>query len=438
MNTERRQYTRQKLQSPELLEMGAENGGLVVDVGEHGLGFQLVSPIEIGRTVNLAFSLGSNELIRAQARIAWVSAEGKTGGMEFTGVPEFTRKHMQLWLESFSPQPHAAPREEPVPLRPGPFPGAVMRSELGLSLRAAAAAPASAQPLASAPPPDPKPAPAPAIPSAPTVVPALEKAPNPFARPPGSMFSRSPYAAEPSATDASGHKKLAAYTLVGLFLIACLAAAELFPAAPRRVMADIEGIPRAIIGSAKARATPPPENPTPAANAESLGSSKAPAPRPASASVDPFSVAPARPLKKSPSVSALSRAYVRGMPGSTPARSRASERGMPEAAEKKPSATSAKPVPADVQGLGRNEFLRGENYLSGKGTPRDPVQAARWFWAALGDGYTPATIPLADMYLRGEGVSRSCLQARVLLTAAARKKNVDAIRRLAQLPGNCD
>src|SRR5690348_1246841 len=280
MDTERRQHTRQKLQSPELLDMGAENGGLVVDIGEHGLGFQLVSPIETGRTVNLAFSLGSNQLIRAQARIAWVSGEGKIGGMEFTGVPEFTRRHMEMWLEQFSPESHAspaaapAPREEPPVLRPGPSPGAMMRGELGMSLRAAAAAtpatqtaPARAAAMAAS---------SIAPPVAP-VAPPLDEVANPFARATGGVFSRSPYAAEPSATDARGHKKLAAFTLLGLFIIACYTAAEVFPSAPRRVMAGIEAIPKAIFGGAKTRVAQPPENPSPTANAEASATSKAPA-----------------------------------------------------------------------------------------------------------------------------------------------------------------
>src|SRR5690348_3902053 len=296
MDTERRQHTRQKLQSPELLDMGAENGGLVVDIGEHGLGFQLVSPIETGRTVNLAFSLGSNQLIRAQARIAWVSGEGKIGGMEFTGVPEFTRRHMEMWLEQFSPESHAspaaapAPREEPPVLRPGPFPGAMMRSELGMSLRAAAAAaPATTAPVASAaaaaaatPATQTAPARAEAM-AASSIAPVAQTAPpldevaNPFARATGGVFSRSPYAAEPSATDARGHKKLAAFTLLGLFIIACYTAAEVFPSAPRRVMAGIEAIPKAIFGGAKTRVAQPPENPSPTANAEASATSKAPA-----------------------------------------------------------------------------------------------------------------------------------------------------------------
>lgn len=462
MDTERRQHTRQKLQSPELLDMGAENGGLVVDIGEQGLGFQLVTPIETGRTVNLAFSLGSNQLIRAQARIAWVSGEGKIGGMEFTGVPEFTRRHMEMWLEQFSPESHGspaaapAPREEPPVLRPGPFPGAIMRGELGMSLRAAAATHAPATTVASA---TAAAAAAPATQTAPARVaamaassiappvaqtaPPLDEVANPFARATGGVFSRSPYAAEPSATDARGHKRLAAFTLLGLFIIACYTAAEVFPSAPRRAMAGIEALPKVIFGGAKARVAQPPENPAPAVSAGASAASKAPAEKasaPASplAKVDPFSVAAARPVKKTTASSEISRIYARGVPGAAGAPSRVAATGAGTPAAQKPAKPISSVAVPVAPAAGAAEYQRGEKYLSGRGIPRDATQAVHWFWLSEGDGYTPAAVALAKLYLSGEGVSRSCLQAKVLLTAAAEEHNKDAARMLAQLPENCN
>lgn len=87
---------------------------------------------------------------------------------------------------------------------------------------------------------------------------------------------------------------------------------------------------------------------------------------------------------------------------------------------------------------GQSEYLRGEEYLNGRRTPRDPAQAAHWFWLAESNGYTPAAVALADMYLQGDGIERSCLQARVLLTTAAQKHNKEAEQKLKQLPENCE
>jgi TPR repeat protein len=49
-------------------------------------------------------------------------------------------------------------------------------------------------------------------------------------------------------------------------------------------------------------------------------------------------------------------------------------------------------------------------------------------------GDTRAELTLADRYLRGEGVTQSCAQARVLLEAAAKRGNSEAQRKLDELP----
>lgn len=54
-------------------------------------------------------------------------------------------------------------------------------------------------------------------------------------------------------------------------------------------------------------------------------------------------------------------------------------------------------------------------------------------WSALDAGDSSAEVPLAQLYLAGDGVPRSCDQARVLLTAASKNGNIEALRQLQQL-----
>jgi hypothetical protein len=54
-------------------------------------------------------------------------------------------------------------------------------------------------------------------------------------------------------------------------------------------------------------------------------------------------------------------------------------------------------------------------------------------WSALGAGDSSAEVPLAQLYLAGDGVPRSCDQARVLLNAASKNGNSEALRQLQQL-----
>jgi outer membrane biosynthesis protein TonB len=101
------------------------------------------------------------------------------------------------------------------------------------------------------------------------------------------------------------------------------------------------------------------------------------------------------------------------------------------------TASQTSPAAATSPYAGQAEYQRAESYLNGKGVEQDSAEAAEWFWRSLEAGNTSAAIPLADLYLDGNGVSRSCVQARILLDAAAQKNNPQAIQKLGQLPENC-
>jgi TPR repeat protein len=58
---------------------------------------------------------------------------------------------------------------------------------------------------------------------------------------------------------------------------------------------------------------------------------------------------------------------------------------------------------------------------------------ARALWSRAAKGDTSAEVDLAKLYLAGKGVVKSCVQARLLLGAAADKGNQDATQLLRQL-----
>jgi hypothetical protein len=83
---------------------------------------------------------------------------------------------------------------------------------------------------------------------------------------------------------------------------------------------------------------------------------------------------------------------------------------------------------------GAEDLATAENYLNGtQGGTRDSKEAALWLWKAVGKGNPAATLALSDLYLRGDGVPKSCDQARLLLDAAARKGARAAGERLRNL-----
>ncbi|MFZ0770683.1 MAG: hypothetical protein WCA49_15665 [Candidatus Sulfotelmatobacter sp.] len=84
--------------------------------------------------------------------------------------------------------------------------------------------------------------------------------------------------------------------------------------------------------------------------------------------------------------------------------------------------------------IGSAELATAEKYLNGSpGMARDSQQAATWLWKAVAKQNLAATMLLSDLYLRGDGVPKSCDQARLLLDAAARKGGAAAAERLRHL-----
>jgi len=100
---------------------------------------------------------------------------------------------------------------------------------------------------------------------------------------------------------------------------------------------------------------------------------------------------------------------------------------------------SPKPVPRDnsqrpQQDNGAEELAMAQHYLSGgSGQARNTSEAAKWLWKSMAKHNAPATLLLADLYLKGDGVSKNCDQARVLLDSAARRGLAGAGERLRNL-----
>jgi hypothetical protein len=79
---------------------------------------------------------------------------------------------------------------------------------------------------------------------------------------------------------------------------------------------------------------------------------------------------------------------------------------------------------------GQKEFEQARNILKGNHRRRDLPNAVSLLWSSVEKGYVSAEVTLADLYTRGDGVDKSCEQARVLIEAAVRKGSPEARRRL--------
>ena len=86
------------------------------------------------------------------------------------------------------------------------------------------------------------------------------------------------------------------------------------------------------------------------------------------------------------------------------------------------SPAAANPAAGFRDRMAPRNWQQREKYLNaGPGTARDSHQAAMLLWKAVAKQNLTATLLLSDLYLRGDGVSKSCDQARLLLDAAAER-----------------
>ncbi len=158
------------------------------------------------------------------------------------------------------------------------------------------------------------------------------------------------------------------------------------------------------------------------------------------------------PGRQSSSTSATDAAGSSPAPVAEPARD--STRPAKPASISKPDASlqtvahnpnpTAQPAPApaaaaDAEGLplwgnGAAELSLAKSYLNGTdGKEPNSAEAAALLWKAVAKQNAEATELLSDLYLKGDGVSKSCDQARILLDAAARKGRKAAGERLSHL-----
>ena len=78
-------------------------------------------------------------------------------------------------------------------------------------------------------------------------------------------------------------------------------------------------------------------------------------------------------------------------------------------------------------------FVPGAAEMAKAKRASDAAAQAAWLWKATAKGNPDAPVMLADMYIRGDGVPRSCDQAVVLLKTAAVNEDVRACNRLASM-----
>jgi TonB family protein len=114
------------------MELGEENGGIVLNIGPGGAGVQLAMPLQGDELPPLRLQLPqSTNRIKLGGRVVWVSESRKEAGIQFVQMPDEARRHIERWIsaehsraelrhgvdavaENPKPVPAVAPAHEPL------------------------------------------------------------------------------------------------------------------------------------------------------------------------------------------------------------------------------------------------------------------------------------------------------------------------------------
>jgi TPR repeat protein len=98
MISERRRHQRKTFTELISVELGAHNSGLILNASEGGLAFHAGSPIQAREEIRFAISLDRSRRLEGQGRLEWTDGGAKTAGLQFTEVSEDFRNEMRVWL----------------------------------------------------------------------------------------------------------------------------------------------------------------------------------------------------------------------------------------------------------------------------------------------------------------------------------------------------
>jgi hypothetical protein len=97
-NLERRQSPRKRFENLLYVEVEPGNGGMVLNLSEHGFGFRAVKRVRPKQEVKFAFNLDEKRRVGGSGRLEWSDKEGRVAGVQFTEVSEEFRSEMHAWM----------------------------------------------------------------------------------------------------------------------------------------------------------------------------------------------------------------------------------------------------------------------------------------------------------------------------------------------------
>ena len=101
LTTERRQNPRHPVRPTEYIEIGDNNGGIILDISEGGMAVASAQALVGNQTLRFRFQLPrSLETIETSGTINWIGETKKRAGVRFVDLPLAAREQIQKWIDS--------------------------------------------------------------------------------------------------------------------------------------------------------------------------------------------------------------------------------------------------------------------------------------------------------------------------------------------------
>jgi len=400
MKQNKRAIVRRRTQQLVYLELGRENGGVMLNLSEEGCGFQAITPVKCGES-RFGFQINGGRRIAGDAEIVWADDSGVMGGLRFVNIPPEARKEIRSWLE-----------ETNAPMEYG-------YASAAAASAAAAGTAASSRPARTNVVPDSYPREAnnvrPPQPEMPPPPPAWSNTRStsstgyPILEEPryASPFTEAivPYQYQ-NRKSASVWRGIA----VTATLIAVLALGIVYQ---KDVGNSLIWIGETMSGKTKASSVVPGEKPADDSSS-SLSATKPEATPGASADKN------AAPLPDSDPVAESKKTYD----------------DTAKLSSSQPQTPATDPNASNVSDRSISALDRQNNALQKPEPNWSETDSVETLWGAVQAGSVSAEVSLAERFARGAGVNKNCEQAKVLMKAAADKGNREARLRLYELESN--
>ena len=86
MPHERRLSTRKTPEHLAYISLPSNNGGIVIDVSEGGLGFHAIAPVDADGPIHFRFAIDSAERVAAVGELAWKDKDRKNRRLAIHGI----------------------------------------------------------------------------------------------------------------------------------------------------------------------------------------------------------------------------------------------------------------------------------------------------------------------------------------------------------------